>query len=444
MARAVVLSAVFCLTAGAAALRAQDDFEKSPIDYSRAAAENLVSRLQERLERGELQLEFDDAHGYLPSLLKSMNVPVESQMLVFSKTSMQRARITPETPRAVYFNDEAYVGYCHQGGVLEIAAADPVLGAAFYTLDQTKAEKPAIIRKTQDCLICHSITRDISIPGFVVRSVFTDSDGLPILSEGGFRVDHSTPIEDRWGGWYVTGTHGAQPHLGNLIVRKTPVRRPVLNPEGQNLSKLDGRFPVGNYLAPHSDLVALMVFEHQAMLHNLITQANFAARQALHYEAELNEALGDPPGYRRESTTRRIADAGDRLVKGLLFVDEAPIASKIAGTSGFAGSFSAVGPRDRRGRSLREFDLSKRMFRYPCSYLIYSPQFDALHPEMRSYVAERLRAVLLNSDDGGEKTQGKEQLNAFKHLSPEDRLAIWEILNETKPALFAQATPQVN
>jgi hypothetical protein len=416
-------------------VRAEDEFERPPIEYSRSTPDNVVSRLQSRLERGEARLKFDEEFGYLPALLESLQIPVESQMLVFSKTSMQRSRISPQTPRAIYFSDDAYVGFCRAGNVLEVSAADPQLGAVFYTLEQKQVDSPVLLRRTQDCLLCHSSSQAGGVPSHLVRSVFVDASGLPLLSEGSFRVDHGTPLENRWGGWYVTGRHGAQAHLGNLIVRDLPLARPIQNAAGHNVESLQERFPTAGYLTPHSDIVALMVLEHQTLVHNVLTQANFTARQALQYEAEFNASFKEPPTNRLESTTRRIASAGDRLVKGLLFAGEAPLTAPISGTSGFAQRFVEGGPRDQQGRSLRDFDLTTRMFKYPCSYLIYSDAFDGLPREMKSYVAVRLREVLLEPV-AGESPRDQAFAKEFAHLSADDRRAIAGILRETKPGFL--------
>ncbi len=411
---------------GAAGAVGQDEYERAPIEYSNSTPDNRVAALQAALDRDERSLQHERGLGYLRDLLKNLEISDGTQMLVFSKTSMQRDRISPRTPRAIYFNDDTYVGYCHSGNVIEIAVADPQLGAVFYTFDQSEERAPAIARQTHQCLQCHGGGQTDGIPGFMIRSVVTGRSGLPLLSEGSRRVDHATPIAERWGGWYVSGTHGAQTHQGNFVVRDQDAPRPWKNEEGQNVTDLSDRFSTRNYLSPHSDIVALMVFEHQAHVHNLITKANFAARQALHYERGLNEALGEPADHRLESTTRRIANAGDELLKGMLMIDEAPLNEPIAGTSSFAEHFSVLGPRDERGRSLRELDLTKRLFKYPCSYLIYSRSFDELPPIMKEYLERRLKDIL--AGQGGQK---------FARLSPADREAIAGILRTTKPELFA-------
>ncbi len=255
----------------AAAAAAADEFERPPIEYSKSTPDNSVSRLQARLDQGQATLPYAEKSGYLAALLAALEVPVESQTLVFSKTSLQRSRISPRKPRAIYFNDDVYVGFCQSGDVLEISVADPKLGAVFYTLDQHDKETPRLVRQTDNCLLCHSSSRTEGVPGHVVRSLFVDTSGQPIFSAGSYTVDHTTPLEQRWGGWYVTGKHGAQKHLGNLIIQGQDVPREVDNTQGQNVTDLAGRLNVDNYPAPHSDIVALMVLEHQTLVHNRIT-----------------------------------------------------------------------------------------------------------------------------------------------------------------------------
>lgn len=420
---------VWVITASGASFAA-DEFELPPIEYGKSAPANSITQLQSRLDRGETKLTYDDRFGFLPALLKALEIRPESQTLVFSKTSMQRHLITPHTPRALYFNDDVYLGYCHQSDILEVSVADPLLGAVFYTLDQESTTKPRFERQTDNCLLCHGTGQTDYIPGHRIRSLLVDRTGTPILSQGSHRVDYTTPLEQRWGGWYVSGTHGSQSHLGNLVISDPTRDPPYDNAEGHNVVDLRGRFSARDYLTAHSDIVALMVLEHQVEMHNLLTKAGFTARQALHYETEFNRSLGEPTGNRLESTTRRIKSAGDRLLEGLLYVNEAPLRAPILGSTEFAANFSQTGPRDRRGRSLRDFDLTTRMFKFPCSYLIYSKSFDRLPAEMRGYVVARLHDILVGND----------QDSAFAHLSRDDRRAILDILEETKPGLWTDQT----
>lgn len=401
------------------------DLDRPPISYSTATPGDAVTALIQKIRAGEAALERDDDHGYLLALLKRLDVPLSSQVLVFSKTSLQRARIGPKTPRAIYFNDEVTVGYCYRGNVLEVAAADPNLGTVFYTVDQEPARGELFTRQTESCLICHGSSANQGFPGHLVRSVSASRSGEPVFSRGTKRVDHTTPFADRWGGWYVTGTSGAQQHQGNRLF-DARTGEPE-GGDGTNVLTLRPFFTVANYPRPHSDLVALMVLEHQNEAHNRLTRANFLTRLALAEQEDLNKAFGRPADERSAGITRRVESACEPLVQYLLFGEEAPLTEPVAGTSGFAEEFAARGPFDAQGRSLRQFDLRSRMFRYPLSYLVYSRAFDGLPAEARERVYRRLWEVL----------SGKDQSKPFAHLSAADRRAVLEIFRETKQDLPA-------
>ena len=414
--------------AGVSPVAAQiDAIERPPISYKTAAAENVVTALQKRINAGRVKLSFADDHGYLPSLLKELGVPQSAQVLVFSKTSFQRERITPKTPRALYFNDDVYVGFCLRGDVLEFSAVDARLGTAFYTLDQEPASdgKPEFLRQRDSCLSCHAGGPTGGVPGHLVRSVFTERTGMPVLSAGSFRTDHSSPISERWGGWYVTGTHGKQAHMGNWLVENKKNPADEGNAGGQNVTELKSRFTVANYLTPHSDIVALLVLEHQVEAHNRIARALVGTRQAHHYEESLNKELGEPAGHRWDSAKRRIESLGEHLAKYLLFSGEAKLEGPVAGTSDFAKEFTARGPFDKQGRTLRAFDLKTRLFKYPCSYLVNSQGFQTLPREVKDRTLKRMHEVLT----------GKDTSAAFAHLSADDRKAVLEILRDTLPDL---------
>ncbi|MEZ6055274.1 MAG: hypothetical protein R3C01_01090 [Planctomycetaceae bacterium] len=408
------------------ATQAQEDFEGAPIEYSASEPSNRISRLQQQLDRKEVSLDFHPSLGYLPAVLKALDIPAESQALVFSKTSLQLRRISPRTPRAIYFRDDVYIGFCQEGEVIEVSAVDPQLGTVFYTIDQQQTETiPRFERRVDSCLVCHASSRTEGVPGHLVRSLYVETSGHPMLSAGSRSVNHTTPFDQRWGGWYVTGKHGDQVHLGNLILGKNDHPNHVDKSAGQNLTSLAGLVDTKPYLTPHSDIVSLMMLEHQVLVHNRIANASFTTRQALAYNEIMNKALGNAEENRLDSTTRRIQSAGDKLVESLLFVDEAPLTAPVTGTSGYAEVFAKAGPRDGQNRSLRDLDLTRRMFKYPCSYLIYSDAFQQLPAEMLGYVWQRLDDVL----------SGKADSPKFAHISPADRKAIREILIATHPAL---------
>ena len=419
-----LLAAAFLACTGLPADGA-DAFEEQPIAYSRTEPANVVADLAARLATGDATLAFDGSTGYLRSVLEALAVPVSSQTLVFSKTSLQQQRISPRNPRALYFNDEVYVGFVRGGEVLELSVADPHLGTVFYTLEQTADRPPRFERQTDDCLLCHGGAQTRGVPGHVIRSLYPDSGGQPIFSAGSYRVDDTTPLADRWGGWYVSGRHGEAPHLGNVTYRRRPEPGEVHDTSGLNQTDLGERFDASGYLSPHSDLVALSVLAHQANAHTILVKASFEARTALHREAALNRELGEPADHRWPSTNTVLDAAAESLVECFLFSGEAPLPNPIAGTTGFAAEFATAGPTDPAGRSLRMLDLETRLLEHPCSFLIYSPSFDALPEELRQRFWGRMDTVLVRGE-GGER---------FAHLSAADRTAIREILAATKPGV---------
>lgn len=394
------------------------------IGYRQGDSQDPVARLQQRLERGEVRLDYDETTGYLAAVLRELQIPVSSQGLVFSKTSFQLHRIEPHHPRAIYFNDDAYVGWVRGGEVLELAAVDPVRGGIFYVLDQTRTARPKFIRN-DECLQCHAANNTRHVPGFVVRSVYPDDRGYPISSLGSHVTNHTSPLRERWGGWYVTGTHGTERHAGNMLFDEKS--RPE-NPEsltGGNLTSLVGKFSPREYLSPHSDVVALLVLEHQTQTHNLVTRLNYETRLALHHQRVLDDALQRKTVGLSDSTRRRIERAASELVRQLLLVGEARWRDPIRGTSSFAREFSASGRRDRQGRSLRDLDLQTRLFRYPCSYLIYSESIHRLPDEARAELWRQLELALTGKSTGPD----------IPTIPPTEAQNIIEILRDTKKDL---------
>jgi hypothetical protein len=400
--------------------------DHAAIQYGAGEGKDRVAAFQQKLREGKIHLEYDGHHGYLPAVLKALNVPVSSQVLVFSKTSFQAPRISPRMARALYFTDDVYVGWVPGGDVLEFAAIDPQQGVMFYTMDQDPGPKARLDRR-DECLQCHASGGTLGVPGLVVRSVFVERSGMPLFQAGGFVTDHRSPLAQRWGGWYVTGTHGKQRHMGNVFAEDRDHPEQLDREQGANVTDLKGRLDTGNYLSPHSDIVALMVLEHQTRLANLITRVNWETRMALSEQKAINQSLGQAETEISEGARRRIDNAAEALLKYLLFTDEAKLEAPVKGTSGFAEEFAARGPRDKRDRSLRDLDMTTRMLRYPCSWLIYSEAFDSLPPAARDRVYRRLWEVL----------SGADQTPAYAKLTAADRTAILEILRDTKHDLPA-------
>jgi len=383
-------------------------FDEDSIGYGKTSSKGIVAHLQERIDKGDVTLTNDSVHGYLASVLECLGVPKSSQMLVFSKTSFQRERISPKTPRSLFFNDAVYIGFIPGSPLLEVSEVDPKLGAVFYTFEQSQSGKPRF-KRTDQCLECHASAKTMGVPGHLVRSFATDEDGVVDITTGISLVNHRTPLEERWGGWYVTGTHGAQIHRGNLVGKAAFDRQQIRPNFAGNITNLCPLFDCAPYLTQHSDIVALMVLEHQTHMHNFITRLNYESTIALQQYGHINY----------------LKSIIDSFVKYLLFTEEAPITAPIKGTSEFAEEFSSRGPFDKQGRSLRQLDLQTRLFRYPCSFLIYSEAFEALPEPARKRVYARLWEIL----------SGQDKTADYEKLTPESRQAILEILAETKKGL---------
>jgi hypothetical protein len=384
-------------------------YDEGVIHYSTQTPNDPVSRLQTRLATGEAKLHWDERFGYLPAVLDALKVPVSSQMLVFSKTSLQRRAITPDNPRALYFNDDVYIGYIPGAQNMEISAVDPKIGAVFYTLEQEKVRRPRFERGT-DCLSCHASGRSMGIPGHVMRSVTTDATG-ELAGDEAESMDHCSPFAERWAGWYVTGQHGAQAHRGNLIGSKAFARQATEPNYLGNLKSLAQFFDPAKYPRDASDITALMVLAHETHMHNYITRLNYETQSMVTSYGHIRYLKSQVNGFLRY----------------LLFTEETPLTAPIAGDPAYTQDFAAAALRDQHGRSLRDFDLQTRLFKYPCSYLIYSPAFDSLPTVMRDHLLQRLYDILTGQDTDPQ----------FAHLIEGDRQAILEILRETKPNLPA-------
>lgn len=394
-------SAAFAATAIAAAFQAPRGFTRSfddpAIRYATGPRADAGLALNRALASGRTRLTFETGSGYLRSLLAALDVPVDSQVVVYAQDSLQAALITRKNPRAIYFNDRVAVGWV-RGGNVEIAAQDPRQGVIFYELEQKERAAPCLTREFQ-CLRCHVSWDTLGVPGLMVQSVGPPDEAG--YASGGV-TDHRTPFADRWGGWYVTGNPGGMRHMGNVPVDLPDSKRPA---RPVALDWLEGQFDLAGYLSPQSDIVALMVLEHQTHMMNLLTYIGWEAR------------IGAGPAALR--------DLARDVVDYMLFVDEARLDGAIDGSSGFARRFSSLGPKDRRGRSLRELDLRRRLVKYPCSYMIDAPAFDALPAPAKAAVYGRLWQVL-----SGEAAGTK-----YRRLSPADRRAIVEILRDTKKDL---------
>ena len=430
---------IIAVVAGAGLTRAEMNDTLAPrldhqaIRYYAAESEDPVAILNKNLKSGAAKLKFDGPSGYLRSVLDALHIPVESQLAVFSKTSLQAPLINLRNPRTLFFNDSVVVGWMY-GGFIELASLDPRRGVMFYVLPQRTGRRgaptslsntaaPPVVRgvtgerpvspefqRRGDCLQCHLSDATMGVPGMMIRSTFTTPDDTLKLIYGALLIDHRTPLDERWGGFYVTGSAGSNRHLGNAVVTGDDPESMVTSAT-LHVSTLEDKFDTGKYLAPYSDIAALLVFDHQMHMSNLITR--------LGWEARANPA-------------RLLADSAREFVDYLLFVDEAPLRGPLGGTSGFTEAFAALGPRDRKGRSLRDLELQHRTFQYPCSYMIYSASFEALPAQAKDAIYQRMWRILSGADHNPK----------YARLTTADRRAIMEILCDTKKDLPAYFGPR--
>lgn len=403
------------------------DFDYPGIDYATATPTNPIAKLQRRIERGEVHLENKAPRGYLDSLLKALDIDPSSQVLIYSKTSLQTDRIEVGTPRAVYFNDNAYVGSVHDSALIEIATFDPKLGVMFYTLTSEPAKPPQFARETGRCLTCHDTYSMLGggTPRVVVTSApVLQPDGSPPPETSGSTTDRS-PLAERWGGWYVTGQTGNQKHLGNLPLDDPRKNKPgPLSAAPRNLQSLKGLFDTSTYLTDKSDVVALMVLEHQTNVQNQMVRASWKARTALRRITGSDaapERWQDLPAAQQ----KQFLPLAEPLAQAILMEGVAALDEPVSSSSGYDQWFQKQGPRDPQGRSLRDLDLKHSVFRYPLSYLLYSEGFDAMPAYFKDYVYTRIEKSV------SEPGEPAAQLAA--------RRAAVEILLATKPEFAAHA-----
>lgn len=385
------------------------------IRYSDGPTSDVVTVLAEAVDAGSTTLAFEPTTGYLHAVLEALDVPVESQVTVFSGTSFQASRINAENPRAIYFNDTVAVGWVRGGDILEIASLDPTQGVLFFDIDQKPVDRPEI-RRNDRCLACHLSWDTLGIPGLMTINTLPMPDD-PNAYAVGWTTDHRSPLSERWGSWYVTGAPPSVRHLGNsttpidYIPGDVPPAPPILD-------TLDGQFDLDGFATPYSDIVALLVLEHRNHMSNLLVRIGWEARVVAHQASQ-------PSGRRPDTPEISLDGTAEELVDYLLFIDEAPLPPGITGSSGFADWYSSLGPVDEQGRSLHQLDLDGRLLRYPASPLIYTETFDALPPAAKDAVYRRLWVVL----------SGEADAPRYERLSHDDRQAIVEILRATKPDL---------
>ena len=387
--------------------------EHPSIQYAFRPTTDRVAKLSRALMQNGRALRRESRTGYLRSLLDSLGLSVDSQLLVFSKTGVQSAFTSPHNPRALFFDESVVVGYVPGAPAIEIAAHDPQQGVMFYTLDQS-ATAPVPVRRTS-CLSCHVSASTLNVPGIIVRSNIVGDDGNVMPQHGSAEVTHQTPHPDRWGGWFVTSdaastSYAQRAHEGNI----------TFSGRGNTSNQvfvdwLDSAPESRGYLSSLSDIVGLLVFDHQMHAINLLTRLNWESRVS----------AGEGQARVTDGAVGRLAN---ELADYLLFVNEAPPLVPLVALPGFAQNLASKTPKDRHGRSFGHLDLDRRLLRYPCSYMVYSEAFDGLPAVVKEAVYRRMLDIL----------SGNDRQARYARLSAEDRRAVLEILRDTKPDFPAQ------
>ena len=421
----LVIGLTGLLTPGTQAQQVEP-FEEPPINYSATQTNDRATAINAAFQSRADEIRSLPAKKRLKWLLDELGVPVESQIFVFSKTSMQRDLINPETPRVLYFSDEAYVGWSVTGS-FEVSVFDAKLGTTFYLFDQHATKDEPLLARSGDCLLCHS--RHEHTPSLRTRTIFPDANGEPLSGSGSSNIAPSTPLAERWGGWYVTGTKAPFEHRGNLIGKKIDdFEGPAAQPT-RNLLSLKGVVDTHRYLLNTSDVVPLLMHDHQVHVHNVLSTANQDARIALHRWPAMREILGLPANAPPQGSCLVVFDSqAEKILDAMLCRDEAAWpAEGIQGDGVFAPAYAKTSKPDAKGRSLRDLDLKTRLFRYRCSPLIYSQSFATLPTELRDIVLLRLSSGL----------RAFPPSPSFGHLTDDERIAIHEILTQTMPNLPA-------
>lgn len=410
-------------------------FEYQMLGYENVATDNPVYRLDEQIKAGEVTLEWNDDNGYLQSLLQALDIAPSSQMLVYSPTSLQYKLITHNTPRALYFNEDVYIGYVLNSEIVEITAIDESMGMVFYIFNNKQEPETYFDRSSQVCLVCHDSqgTMGGGTPRLLtMSSVYNDRGESLQRFSGEGNIDDQSPISIRWGGWYVTGQHWQQKHLGNILLKDKSELANLEQAYRGNIDTLDGLLDTSPYLEPTSDIVALMILEHQLTVQNQITYIQFKAPSVLN-RTGLDHLLEVASWEEIPATTKNsLRPMHDKLIDLMLMKEAATLEDKISGDPGFEEWFLQRGIQDSEGRSLRDLDLKDSLFQYPLSYLIYSPQFDALPAYSRDYIYLRLAAILQNQEqEQTQEIQKAEGQSAWSGI--DERQSIVEILQDTKP-----------
>lgn len=374
-------------------------------EYHTRELDDPFTRLIADFESGKRELDNGSGKAFIASLLEHLDVPASSQLLVFSRTSLQTRKISGSNPRALYFNENVYVGYI-PGGKIEIISLDPELGGIFYIFDKPKSGELPVIERSGRCMNCHAVADTRRVPGLSMRSVIPGSNWGKLVSFRDKQIGHQVPLSERFGGWHVTGDPGVSDHKGNLRGEKVggKVVTEVIEP--------GTLFDWSAYPVETSDILPHLLLEHQSGFMNLVLEATYRARTYQH--------IGK--GTIKPEHAAVLHGLADELVRYLLFADEAKFpAGGIRVDPRYREDFLADRKEASSGISLKDLDLETRLFQHRCSYLIYSDVFRATSDLFRQRVYQVLGEAISTEDPDPD----------FAYLSVAEKEAIRGILRET-------------
>jgi hypothetical protein len=402
-----------------------NDYELEPHGYFSKDAKDPTTLLLKRIQRGEVLITEANGKPLVERFLKELKLDKDTQVLVFSKTSLQRRAVSYNNPRALYFNESVYLGWMPNGRI-EIASFDPELGPLFYFQRQLDDKTSPLFARTRSCLGCHAGDATNFLPGSLGRSVYPDQTGRPIKSLDDYRRSgHHIPLHDRYGGWFVSGNHGTMRHMGNAIATRENGKVSIDREKFVNLEKLDRFFRTESYPAPGSNIAALLVFDHQVTMHHRLVEAAYRARQSL-FDSKLDPGEMDVSKLAKGRSMEEFMEGRDKVIDYMLFREEIAI-PRVSCDPGFRRAFTANRLPDQKKRSLKDLRLDGRIFENRCSYMIYSPTFEHLPSMLKGAIYRRIHEILT----------AKKPVEGFEHFEQDEKQRILEILHATKDDLPA-------
>ena len=387
------------------------DFKAPPHSYLDWKPKDRFAEFQEKAQKGGVKLDTTNDKAFLTSLLEALNIPISSQILVFSASSLQSEIINPRNPRALYFNEDTYLGWV-PGGLVEIIAADPEMGPMFYVFDRLRPGGPVpnVTRSTK-CMNCHAGNATRRLPGLIAESLLVSRAGSSLET---FRRDvqgHQIPLELRFGGWHLTGQHNIANNKANVMGIPNNGRNEITSVNPGQYSDLS------LHLLPTSDILPNLVNEHQMGFENRLVYAIYTVRQL---KSEGKGMLG-------ASAKAEIEERAQELARYIVFADEAKFPAKgMVGDPAYVQAFLRDRKTSKTGLSLKDLDLKTHMFKHRCSYMLYTDTWKAAPKELKERVYYHMALYLREQPDA-----------QHAHLAPGERVAIRGILKDTMKDLPA-------